>query len=225
MLSVRDIHGWRLQTTDGGSPAALSALYIDDKEWSVKYAGARRHARAEVLVPALLIGAPDFKEKSFPLRLSGPDLQDRVRVPAGPTLVLGVKERKEHSWMRYVSDLRSTARPPRDCSYPPPQLHADLKARHGSKRLRSSTTLIGYRMIAADGTEGRLHDMLVDLGQWYIPYVVMELGRGRHWRRLLLRPQVVDRIETQTRRIFVAGDRAVLEAAPSLDWERSSLTH
>ena len=86
MLGVRDIHGWQLETYDNCRAAGLAAVYVDDKQWRVIYAAARLHAHSEILIPAPLLGSPNFKERLFPVHLSRADLGCDVTVGHGCVL-------------------------------------------------------------------------------------------------------------------------------------------
>lgn len=225
MLGVRDIHGWQLETYDNCRAAGLAAVYVDDKQWRVIYAAARLHAHSEILIPAPLLGSPNFKERLFPVHLSRADLEEKLRALPALTLVLSSPEKPQApSWRRYVSEAQAAAPYSAACPRPAAE-HIDFKARRDNRRLHSSAELIGCRVVTADGGEGRLDDMLLDLVQWRILYVIVALSRGLRWKRLLLRPNLIEKIETRSRRIFLSSDRAALEAAPSLDWEQSPLTH
>ena len=54
--------------------------------------------------------------------------------------------------------------------------------------LRNLTSLFGTSIRARDGRIGRLHDVLFDDHSWVVRYFVVETGRWRSGRRVLLSP-------------------------------------
>jgi hypothetical protein len=77
--------------------------------------------------------------------------------------------------------------------------------------------LLGFRIHAADGDIGRVHDLYFDDQRWTIRYLVVDT---RHWlpgRRILLSPVSVRRVDWARRQIVVALSREQIRRSPKVD--------
>ena len=75
------------------------------------------------------------------------------------------------------------------CRYESDQPSGSISvAETGDNMLRNITSLFGTSIRARDGGIGSLHDVLFDDHSWVVRYFVVETGRWRSGRRVLLSP-------------------------------------
>lgn len=82
--------------------------------------------------------------------------------------------------------------------------------------IHSAYNLIGYRLQAADGEIGKVHDLYFDDDQHEIRYVVADTGNWLPGRRVLLAPLTVESIDTGQRKLIVKTSRKAIEDSPPI---------
>src|SRR4051794_22519609 len=73
--------------------------------------------------------------------------------------------------------------------------------------LRSMEQLLGYRVMATDGSAGKVTDFLLLDDRWDVAWVVAGVNRWPNRRRVLLRPRAVAEISETRHRLFFALTR------------------
>lgn len=77
--------------------------------------------------------------------------------------------------------------------------------------------LEGMKLHARDGDFGAVKDVLFDDQRWFVRWIVVDTGGWMSERLVLLAPDVLERLDGETRRATVACSRAEIEAAPEID--------
>jgi hypothetical protein len=83
--------------------------------------------------------------------------------------------------------------------------------------LEADEGLAGFRVLARDGEVGTVADIRLENGEHCI---VVHTGRWILSKTVLLRGDVVERIDLEGRRVYVSASTAEIKAAPELDERR-----
>lgn len=81
-------------------------------------------------------------------------------------------------------------------------------------------TLRGYALQAADGSIGRVHDLLFEDRDWTVRYLVVDTGSLLFGRRVLIVPAVLGIPDAGEKRIDVSLTAAQVEASPGIETDR-----
>ncbi|MFW5856239.1 MAG: PRC-barrel domain-containing protein [Planctomycetota bacterium] len=82
--------------------------------------------------------------------------------------------------------------------------------------LLSMNDLIGYRLHAADGNIGRVHDFYFDDQIWGLRYIVADTGAWLPGRLVLLAPEAVERPVFSDEQLRVSLTKEAIERSPSI---------
>jgi hypothetical protein len=83
--------------------------------------------------------------------------------------------------------------------------------------LHKTTKVRGYHVHAADGVVGHVDDCLFDEKSWAIRYLVVDTSNWIGGRSVLVSPDVVTAIDSESRRVTVSLTRAQIKESPSID--------
>lgn len=83
--------------------------------------------------------------------------------------------------------------------------------------LHSFQDLRRFTVAATDGDVGTVDDLLFDDRSSKVRFLVVDVGGFFNRKPVLIAPEQVARVETETRSVHVGTDRATLEASPPLD--------
>lgn len=82
--------------------------------------------------------------------------------------------------------------------------------------LCSIRDLQGYGIDGTDGSIGRVHEMLFHDDRWVIRYLVVDTGRWRPGRKVLISPISVDSIDSLHRRVVLQLDKDRIRNSPDI---------
>jgi hypothetical protein len=83
--------------------------------------------------------------------------------------------------------------------------------------LEPAVDLVGFSIEARDGSIGKVDESTADAGK---SYLVVDTGPWIFGRKVLLPARTVDRIDVDTRTVFVDRTKEEIENAPEFDPER-----
>ena len=84
----------------------------------------------------------------------------------------------------------------------------------------SVESCFGCRVLATDGTIGRVVDLYFDDEKWVVRYLLVNTGDWLSGRRVLISPHAVRFIDVGTRIVVVAVTRSQVETSPDIDTTR-----
>jgi len=111
-------------------------------------------------------------------------------------------------------------------SWPDPKALAEAphtKSRIGRKdaskdtHLRSTREVTGYHIEAADGEIGHLEDVLFDDETWEIRHLIVDTKNWWPGKKVVLRPQWINRVSWAGREIFAKMPRETIRNGPEWD--------
>lgn len=86
--------------------------------------------------------------------------------------------------------------------------------------LRTLDNMLGYRLAAADGEIGKVHDFFVDDSLWRLRYLVIDTGSWLNRRRVLVAPAALGTIDGEHRQFCVKLTRDQIAKSPDVDTEK-----
>jgi hypothetical protein len=88
--------------------------------------------------------------------------------------------------------------------------------------LRSTHEVAGYHVKAVDGEIGHVEDFLFDDKSWEIRHAIVDTKNWWPSKKVLLRPQWIQRVDWADRQIHTNTKRALIEESP--DWNPEAPT-
>lgn len=190
----------RMRASDG-LIGKLSDFYFDDQEMRIVYAvvrSGRGLLGRRVLIPPVLLGAPDHDRRLIPAALTMKQVQDAPHwdKPASPE--------KETQSNDDAPSLWGTA----------PELAAlgiPLRRNH----LQSIKEVCRYALWGPDGNLGRIADLVVTDKNWTIPYIIINVeDHSLPGRTVMVHTTFVKRILWNERKVDCDISRKLLAACP-----------
>jgi hypothetical protein len=86
--------------------------------------------------------------------------------------------------------------------------------------LRTLENILGYRLIAAEGEIGKVHDFFLDDALWRLRYLVVETGNWMQRRRVLIAKPALGSIDGENREFMVQLTREQVQNSPDVDTEK-----
>ena len=89
----------------------------------------------------------------------------------------------------------------------------------GETRLRSTNSLIGYRLGANDGGIGECSDFLFDDSSWVVRYLLADTRKWLPGRKVLISPISIGDIDVIDRTVHVDMSKEQIKNSPPLEME------
>ncbi len=99
----------------------------------------------------------------------------------------------------------------------PPMPAKDASSEASDTHLRSTREVAGYHIQATDGEIGHLEDFLFDEETWEIRYAIVDTKNWWPGKKVLLRPQWIERVSWSEREIYVKMLRETIQKSPEWD--------
>jgi hypothetical protein len=207
-----------------GDIGKIVDVFFDDETWTARYLVVETGGwlrRRRVLVSPIAIVGLDEHARSVAVDLIREQIAQSPSVETEMPLSrqMELKYRDYFSWPLYWVDTFIEAYRTTDF----PQLAAadeSVQAGHTKRResllpqppkgdphLRSANKVIGYTLMASDGTAGRLEDFLIDSDGWAIRSLIVHTDQEPHGNTVLLPPDLIGDISWPTSAIHVRLSR------------------
>lgn len=224
---LRDLNGLRGRTihaTDG-ELGTVDDFYFDDKTWDIRYAVVRTGSwlagRKALISAALLKREPDWRARTLPVLLTREQVRNSPDTDTQKTVTRLHEEElhKHYSWPIYWGESflagsmsGGTIFPSKEEAQESPQTRPKPES-----HLQSARVVTGYRLHAADGAIGHVHDYIVDDKRWAIRYLVAATGTWLPGRKVLISPHWIERVDWETSEVFVDLTRLAIRESPPYD--------
>jgi hypothetical protein len=212
-----DLGGYSIRATDG-ELGAVSDLYFDDSDWSVRYlvADTRRWlpGRRVLLVPDVIEEAIPA-DKAVAVSLSVEQVKESPEI--GEDLPVSAEhERALHDfygWSPYWVVYPGYAGPLAFGSVVTGGERPGVIEAEGP-RLRSAAEVAGYRIAANDGEIGHVETFLVDDEAWAIRYLVVDTRNWLPGRKVLVSPSWITGVSWSQNQVKVDLAREQVKDGP-----------
>lgn len=87
----------------------------------------------------------------------------------------------------------------------------DRQSAVGDPHLRNVRAVTGHQVRGLDSEVGTVHNFVIDEQEWTIRYLVVRLGKGRHNRKVLIDPHLVDEISWQQHSVWIRLAKEAVE--------------
>jgi hypothetical protein len=229
VLATRDSHLQNTKELYGDKLAALDGdighvrdFYFDDRNWVIRYLVADTGswlAERLVLISPHALGDLEQYDKTLRVRLR------KLQIENSPSIDLHkpVSRQDEMEYYRYYgwpaywdgtamwgySGFPVTQTPAIE------EAHANREYHHrNDKHLRSSVSVAGHDIHAADGVIGRVSGFLVDDRSWEIADVVVETGHWYAGKEVMIPASKIERISYEESKVYVTLTKADIQQTP-----------
>jgi len=228
--TVKELRHFILSATDG-EIGEVKDVYFDDRRWAIRYivvdTGRFLHGR-KVLVSPRSVRGLSWDDRIVNVELTRQQVRDSPGIDTHQPVS---RQHRLADYNRYgYPNYWEGSNPWGLGFYPVPWVGASpdaalssprigrMRARERQRRedrkgafadahLRSSKEVIGYEVMASDGTVGTVQDFICDDVRWAIPYMVI---RARKWLRVdevLLSPRWVASVSWSEHEVYVDATR------------------
>jgi hypothetical protein len=226
---TKDLSGYTLGAidTDIGS---VQDFYFDDQHWAIRYivvgTGIIFSGR-RVLISPLALRYPAWSPLHIYVNLTREQVQDSPGIELHqPVSRQHEMEHHRHYGLPYYWQGTSVWG-----SWPDPQallnaqqarlgdwpVAAETNPASGDTHLRSVHEVSGYHVKAAGGEIGHVEDFLFDDETWQIRYVIVDTRNWWPAKKVLLRPQWIEKVSWSTRQFRTTIGREMIEKSPAWD--------
>ncbi|MGB8542717.1 MAG: PRC-barrel domain-containing protein [Candidatus Acidiferrales bacterium] len=218
---TRDLSHYTIEAidTDIGS---VYDFYFDDQRWTIRYivvaTGTILSGRKVLISPVALLH-PAWSPMHIRVNLTW------EQVESGPSIDLHKPISRQHEMKhhehfglpKYWEGDRTwgSYQNPKELAGAP---RTKSKSNEGNAptetHLRSTREVTGYHIKAIDGEIGHLEDFLFDDESWEIRYAIVDTKNWWPARKVLLRPQWIERVSWTNREIYANISRENIRKSP-----------
>jgi uncharacterized protein YrrD len=224
--SVKSLIGSALGAKDG-EIGKVKEFYFHDSSWIIRYfvvdTGNWLTGRVVLIAPEAL-DEPDWKKHLFPTHLS----QDQIRHSPSINTDIPVSRQEEiklytyYPWAAYWqhmnyfddSELLDTGRKGLNES-----IRHSLIPENNDEHLRSTDAVTGYSIKTNDGEIGTVEDFIIDVIEWKIDFLVIDIGKWLSDKKVLLPLDKIKNIDWSTGTISIDTTIEKVKHSPSYDFE------
>ncbi|MBE0537486.1 MAG: PRC-barrel domain-containing protein [Phycisphaerae bacterium] len=227
LFSVEHLSSYTVEAEDGNIGQVHGFLF-DDNNWAIRYlvvdTGKWLPGRKVLLAPSSL-GRPEGRLRILPVKLT------REKVENSPDIdtdrpVSRQQESELHAYYNWASYWGGGAWEPTISPYASGiaprageigEPEGVEKGDEGNPHLRSTREVIGYRIHAEDGAIGHSDDFVVNIDDWIIRYLVVDIGKWLSGRKVIIPPEWVTEIRWDGSEILVDVTKEEVRKSPEFD--------
>lgn len=222
LYKAKTLESYKLQGTDGKIGKAKE-FYFDDNYWTIRYlvadTGNWLTGKQVLITPYSLVGIND-KDEHIVVSLSEKQIEDCPLLGSDKPVSRQFEEsyfdyfkfpaywNGRHMWGAWPYIMREE------------QIRLEgAKVDEEEKEswdphLRSTKSVTGYHIQAADGEIGHVEDFIVDDETWAIRYLIIDTKNWWGGKKVLISPQWIDRISWDDSKVFVNLSQESIKQAP-----------
>lgn len=229
LRKLNDLSGFQIQALDD-KVGKVHDFYFDDKSWHVRYVivdtGPWILGKQVLISPSVIEGV-DWNAGIMGLNLN------REQIENSPDIGLDLPVSRQHEialhqhygWPAYWSPAPVIATPMGGYAMPvatgavaAPRVLEDEEnveeGEQGDPSLRSLNEVTNYNIHATDGQIGHVDDFFADENDWRIRYALVDTRNWLPGRHVLISIDWADRIDWDSRELFVDVTRKQVEESP-----------
>lgn len=233
--SLKELRHFIVAAADGDI-GEVKDVYFDDEHWAIRYmvveTGRWLNGR-KVLVSPISVRDVIWDDRIVNVELSRQQVRDSPSIDTDKP-VSRQHEVEYYNYYGYPNDWEGS-NPWGLGFYPVPWVgasadsvlsaqrmdqarmrepHPRVGGRPVDSHLRSTREVIGYEIMATDGTIGRVEDFLFDAARWVVRYVVVDTRKWLRGKHVLLPPQYVASISWPEHEVYLTVAQDVVETSP-----------
>lgn len=229
LRNVNGLVGYAIRATDGDL-GKVDEFYFDDQTWTIRYlvveTGTWLSGR-KVLLSPLALGEPDWESRTFAANLTMEQVRNSPHIDTDTPVsqqhemeLSGYYAWPMYSGSQYSSSTSYGTAPSGPQMYlkTEPEEGAAVPESHDDLHLRSTRSVTGYHIEAADGPIGHVEDFISDDQSWVLHFLVVET---HNWmpggRRVLIAPEWITSVEWGESKVIVDLSREAIEGSPEFD--------
>ncbi len=228
LLSIKHLSSYTIEAQDGNI-GQVHSFFFDDQNWNVRYlvvdTGKWLPGRKVLIVPAAL-GRPEGRLRVFPVELTRQQIEESPDIDTDRP-VSRQQEIELHSYYNWASYWGGGAWEPTVSPYAsamPPAARREVTEEgaegpeeQGNPHLRSTREVMDYKIHAEDGVVGHVDDIIANVEDWVIRYIVADTRKWLPGRKVIIPPEWVHEISWGASEIFVDVARQTVENSPEFD--------
>lgn len=218
LYKAKTLKGYRLNGLDG-EIGEVQEFYFDDHHWTIRYLVTNTGTWLEdkqVLISPHALGAIVGEEQHIDVDLTRKQVEDSPAWQSDKP----VSRQFEESYHGYYGWPIYWGGPYLWGGYPYPM--SDGIEREDSTRseetwdsqLRSTDSVRGYYIQAADGEIGHVEDFIIDDETWAIRYLVIDTRNWWPGKKVLVSPRWIERVSWNDSKVFVNLTRETIKLSP-----------
>ena len=235
--SIKNLKDFRILTA-GEEVGSVEEVYFDDDQWVVRYLvvdtggwlGGRR-----VLISPYAVQSMDSSRRTLLVNLTRKQVQGSPGIDAHKT-VSRQQEAVYHRYYGYPQYWQSGSfwawgampviEAPEALILEEEEASRRAQAQRGGAdaHLRSSKTVLGYRIEASDESIGHVSDFLFEGATWAIRYLIVDTRKWLHGKQVLVSPLWIREVSWGARNLRLALTRRQIEQSPEYDSEHAPST-
>jgi len=224
MLSnAKTLKGYKLDSLDG-EIGKVKEFYFDDRHWTIRYlvadTGNWLTGRQVLISPYALLGV-NREEQNIAVELTKRQIEESPSLDSDKP----VSHQFEQAYYGHYGYPMYWSGPYMWGSYPYPVRDRDQwkTSTQGEKawdpHLRSTYSVSGHHIHAADGEIGHVEDFIIDDETWAIRYLIVNTHNWWAGKKVLVSPQWIERVSWSQRKVFVNLSRETIRQSPEYSGE------
>jgi hypothetical protein len=212
--SSEELFGRRLHATDG-EIGEIRNFYFDDQAWALRYFVVETspwfNSRQVLIAPECFLNI-DWRSNSIPVNLTRDQVKNSPGIDTQETVTRQQEESiiRHYGWTSYWT-VRALDRQPEAAIEG--GLHTAVAEE--PSHLRDDREVVGYAVRSKTEETGRLERFILDDTCWQIRYLTVDLGLRIPGKRVLVPPELIDRVDWNNTRIDVRLSTDQLLQAPA----------
>jgi hypothetical protein len=224
LRNTKDLHGFTIRATDGDL-GTVDELYFDDETWAIRYltveTGGWLGGRP-VLISPISVVHTDWQAERLDVALTKKQVENSPDINTHQP----VSRQHEAAYNRYYGYpyywggpyLWGAAPYPADVVMPPivpiEAVWEGIESQPADSHLRSTETVTGYSIEAADGEIGHVGGFVVDDEAWAIRYI--EVATRNWWpgKKVLVSPAWIERVSWADSKVYTGLTREAIQNGP-----------
>jgi hypothetical protein len=224
MLSkAKTLEGYKLDSLDG-EIGQVKEFYFDDKHWTIRYLVAETGTwlvDRQVLISPHALVAVNKEARNIRVDLTKKQIENCPLLDTHKP----VSHQYEQAYYGYYGYPPYWGGPYNwgESPYFPRDREARVRKHQGEltphqkgwdPHLRSTDSVSGHHIQAADGEVGHVADFIIDDETWAIRYLIIDTHNWWPGKKVLVSPQWVDHVSWGERKVFINLSREAIKQSP-----------
>lgn len=215
------IKGYKINAADD-ELGKTDAFLFDDEDWAIRYlvADTRKWLPGrKVLISPISIEKINHEEEHITVNLTKQQVKESPDIDADQPVSREqeVKMNQFYGWGNYWGTPGLWGPDLYPSELIGQEIAEDVNENPGESRLRKTSEIEGYQIVAEDGEGGEVESFLVDDETWRIRYIIIDTKTWGNGKKVLISPAWITEVSWSEKNIHTAIQKASLDQAPEYD--------